>query len=78
MQAAAQIEAMDAEQQGLKAELHAAEQDNAALKQRLLDSDISAPRQGLAPLQMLTLASKASCPWQRLNTAYSMPKQMAC
>ena len=55
MQAAAQIEATEAVQQGLKAELHAAEQDNEALKQRLLDSDISAPRQGLAPLQMLTV-----------------------
>ena len=51
MQAASQIEAMKAEQQGLRAELLVAEQDKEALKQRLLDSDISAPRQGHAPLQ---------------------------
>ena len=61
MQAAAQIEAMKAEQQGLKAELHVAEQDNEALKQRLLDSDIPAPRQDLAPLQTIMSASKDSC-----------------
>lgn len=44
MQAAAQIKAMSIEQQGLIEELKSAEEDKEMLQQRLLRSDISAPR----------------------------------
>ena len=44
IQAAAQIQAMEVEQEGLRKELEIAEEDKDALQQRLLGSEIVAPR----------------------------------
>ena len=44
MQAAAQIQAMEVEREGLRKELEIAEEDKEALQQRLLGSDVAAPR----------------------------------
>lgn len=48
MQAAAQIQAMEVEQEGLRKELEIAEEDKESLQQRLLGSDIAAPRYACA------------------------------
>ena len=51
VQAAAQVEAMRLEQQGLRKELESAEEDKQTLQQRLLDSDIPAPRHACCQAQ---------------------------
>ncbi len=59
MQAAAQIEAMQVEQQGLRKELESAEEDKEALQQRLLDSDVHAPRYAARPVNACHVLTKS-------------------